>query len=74
MVEEEEEIVVHEDNDWGISLVSEDAGEAESAGPALVAGISVAYTVPAHAATAEENTVESTDTSLEELMKQMKSM
>ena len=28
MVEEEaEEEVVHEDNDWGISLVSEDAGE-----------------------------------------------
>jgi len=77
LVEEEaEEEVVHEDNDWGISLVSEDAGEAEAAatGPGLVAGISVAYTVPAPAPAQDQEDTPTDDTSLEELMKQMKSM
>jgi len=77
LVEEEaEEEVVHEDNDWGISLVSEDAGEAEAAatGPGLVAGISVAYTVPAPAPAQDQEDTPADDTSLEELMKQMKSM
>ena len=48
--------------------------EAGATGPGLVAGISVAYTVPAPAPAQDQEDTPTDDTSLEELMKQMKSM
>jgi len=77
VVEEVEEAVVHEDNDWGISLVSEDAGETDASVPTLVAGITVAYSRRAQGTTDEDEEEPGTgadETSLEDLMKQMKSM
>jgi len=74
--------VVHEDNDWGISLVDEDAGD-KSATPTvgLTQGVSLAYSRPEQStdtADAESAAADSEpttdDTSLEDLMKQMKSM
>jgi len=73
-----EEEVVHEDNDWGISLVDEDAGEATtSTQPTqqLAEGITTAYELPSTSTTEDQDeTPAADDTSLEELMKQMKSM
>uniref|UniRef100_A0A672J6K7 Ubiquitin-like modifier-activating enzyme 5 n=1 Tax=Salarias fasciatus TaxID=181472 RepID=A0A672J6K7_SALFA len=69
--------VVHEDNDWGIELVSEvsDAELKAASGktPDLPEGITVAYTIPAENQ-AGEDTVEDTEQSLEELMAQMSKM
>ncbi|XP_030622925.1 ubiquitin-like modifier-activating enzyme 5 [Chanos chanos] len=75
----EEEEVVHEDNEWGIELVSE-VTEAElqaASGPVpdLPEGISVAYTIPdKEGAVPTGESVEETDQSLEELMAQMRKM
>uniref|UniRef100_A0A8D0DLK8 Ubiquitin-like modifier-activating enzyme 5 n=1 Tax=Salvator merianae TaxID=96440 RepID=A0A8D0DLK8_SALMN len=78
-VVEQEETVVHEDNDWGIELVSEVSEEelTASSGPVpdLPEGITVAYTIP----NKEENeipgeTVTESEESLEELMAKMKSI
>ncbi|XP_053570309.1 LOW QUALITY PROTEIN: ubiquitin-like modifier-activating enzyme 5 [Bombina bombina] len=70
VVEEEEEIV-HEDNDWGIELVSEVSEEELKAAsgpvPDLPEGITVAYTIPITAPTSGV-TVEESEQSLEELM------
>ena len=74
-----EEVVVHEDNDWGISLVDEDAGESSSA-PAqqqLAEGITTAYELPSSSIAADEEDFTADvgeEQSLEELMKQMKGM
>jgi len=74
-----EEVVVHEDNDWGISLVDEDAGESSSA-PAqqqLAEGITTAYELPSSSVAADEEDFTADvgeEQSLEELMKQMKGM
>jgi len=70
---EEEEAVVHEDNDWGISLVDEDVGDVGAGGSQEVAqGISTAYSYKAPDAD-EDVTDDSEDTgeSLEELMAKM---
>ncbi|KAM6223148.1 ubiquitin-like modifier-activating enzyme 5 [Rhynchocyon petersi] len=78
-VQEEEEGIVHEDNEWGIELVSE-VSEAElrcSSGlvPDLPEGITVAYTVPQKQEdSALEVTVEDSGESLEDLMAKMKNM
>ncbi|XP_070708859.1 ubiquitin-like modifier-activating enzyme 5 [Pempheris klunzingeri] len=76
-VVQEEEEVVHEDNEWGIELVSEvtDAELQASSGvvPDLPEGITVAYTIPAESGTSGE-TVADTEQSLEELMAQMRKM
>ncbi|RMC05287.1 hypothetical protein DUI87_18474 [Hirundo rustica rustica] len=78
VIEKEEEIV-HEDNDWGIELVSEISEEELKAAsgpvPELPEGISVAYTIPDK----EENlitgeTVTESEESLEELMAKMRNM
>ena len=78
VVEEVEPEVVHEDNDWGISLVSEDAGEVDAtASTSLVKGISLAYNLPRPVSPLQDGDgqpEEADETSLEELMKQMKSM
>merc|ERR1712126_135867 len=47
---EEEEAVVHEDNEWGISLVDEDVGDVGAGGSQEIAtGISTAYSYKAPA-------------------------
>uniref|UniRef100_A0A803W407 Ubiquitin-like modifier-activating enzyme 5 n=2 Tax=Ficedula albicollis TaxID=59894 RepID=A0A803W407_FICAL len=78
VIEKEEEIV-HEDNDWGIELVSEISEDELKAAsgpvPELPEGISVAYTIPDK----EENliigeTVAESEESLEELMAKMRNM
>nr|XP_055037933.1 ubiquitin-like modifier-activating enzyme 5 isoform X1 [Misgurnus anguillicaudatus] len=73
-----EEEVVHEDNEWGIEVVSE-VSEAElqaASGPVpdLPEGITVAYTIPEKQDGESGETVEETDQSLEELMAQMRKM
>lgn len=77
-VVQEEEEVVHEDNEWGIEVVSE-VSEAElqaASGPIpdLPEGITVAYTIPEKQDGESGETVEETDQSLEELMAQMRKM
>ncbi|XP_066441618.1 ubiquitin-like modifier-activating enzyme 5 isoform X1 [Eleutherodactylus coqui] len=73
----EESPVVHEDNEWGIELVSEvseeELKEASGPVPELPEGITVAYTIPITKPTSGA-TVEETDQSLEDLMAQMKNM
>lgn len=75
----EDEEIVHEDNEWGIELVSEVSEEElkDSSGPipALPEGITVAYTVPKKQEdSASEVTVEDSGESLEDLMAKMKNM
>uniref|UniRef100_A0A2R5L8U2 Ubiquitin-like modifier-activating enzyme 5 n=1 Tax=Ornithodoros turicata TaxID=34597 RepID=A0A2R5L8U2_9ACAR len=74
-----EEEVTHEDNEWGICLVSEASDDkscdnsAERTGPDLPEGIRLAYTIP----TPKENepgTIVDTEQSLDDLMAQMKSL
>ncbi|XP_075683221.1 ubiquitin-like modifier-activating enzyme 5 isoform X1 [Rhinoderma darwinii] len=73
----EESPVVHEDNAWGIELVSEvseeELREASGPVPELPEGITVAYTIPITKPTSGA-IVEDTDQSLEDLMAQMKNM
>uniref|UniRef100_A0A4W5LQV4 Ubiquitin-like modifier-activating enzyme 5 n=1 Tax=Hucho hucho TaxID=62062 RepID=A0A4W5LQV4_9TELE len=74
-----EEEVVHEENDWGIELVSEQTEEelhaASGPVPDLPEGITVAYTIPEKETGASGGeTVEETEQSLEELMAQMRKM
>merc|ERR1711936_197698 len=58
---EEEEAVVHEDNDWGISLVDEDVGDVGAGGSQqLATGISTAYSFNQQPAPVEEVTEEDT--------------
>nr|AAH19764.1 Uba5 protein [Mus musculus] len=76
---QEEAEVVHEDNEWGIELVSEVSEEElkNSSGPVptLPEGITVAYTVPKKTEdSASEVTVEDSGESLEDLMARMKTM
>ncbi|XP_035172960.1 ubiquitin-like modifier-activating enzyme 5 isoform X2 [Oxyura jamaicensis] len=78
-VTEQEEEIVHEDNDWGIELVSEISEDELKAAsgpvPDLPEGITVAYTIP----NKEENpvaeeTVTESEESLEELMAKMRNL
>lgn len=65
----EEVAVVHEDNDWGISLVSEDMGDLPALGQQLVQGVSLAYAPQTK--TTDQDVVqaeEAEEESLEELM------
>ncbi|XP_040818760.1 ubiquitin-like modifier-activating enzyme 5 [Ochotona curzoniae] len=75
----EEEEIIHEDNEWGIELVSEVSEEElrDSSGPVpdLPEGITVAYTVPKKQEdSAPAVTVEDSGESLEELMAKMKNI
>ena len=69
---EEEEAVVHEENEWGISLVAEDEGDVGAGGSEEVAaGISTAYSYRPAATQEEEPDLpdqEDEGESLEELM------
>ena len=77
--EEPEQEVVHEDNDWGISLVSSesnDVPEDDNADLNLAHGVKVAYTIPskpmkeAH----QETELDETSESLDDLMNKMKNI
>ncbi|KAL6076536.1 hypothetical protein STEG23_016717 [Scotinomys teguina] len=75
----EEEEIVHEDNEWGIELVSEVSEEElkNSSGPipTLPEGITVAYTIPKKQEdSVSEVAVEDSGESLEDLMAKMKNM
>ncbi|KAK2488595.1 hypothetical protein MC885_011073 [Smutsia gigantea] len=75
----EEATVTHEDNEWGIELVSEVSEEElkNSSGPVpdLPEGITVAYTIPKKENdSVSEVTVEDSGESLEDLMAKMKNM
>nr|XP_046228074.1 ubiquitin-like modifier-activating enzyme 5 [Scatophagus argus] len=76
-VVQEEEEVIHEDNEWGIELVSEvtdaELQAASGAVPDLPEGITVAYTIPSGTTDIGE-TVEDTEQSLEDLMAQMRKL
>ncbi|XP_065834446.1 ubiquitin-like modifier-activating enzyme 5 [Oscarella lobularis] len=72
--EKKEEKIVHESNDWGICVVDEDNPVEDN--PDVAEGIKVAYTIPDKNETkdqGDEVTVED-DQSLDDLMKQMKSL
>ncbi|KAJ8872140.1 hypothetical protein PR048_025742 [Dryococelus australis] len=72
-----DDAVIHEDNEWGICLVSDSPEEDNVAdeGPdlGLVAGIRTAYTVPTTGTELDSRDLDTT-LSLEELMAQMKSI
>ncbi|XP_033841598.1 ubiquitin-like modifier-activating enzyme 5 [Periophthalmus magnuspinnatus] len=74
---EKEEEVVHEDNEWGIELVSEiteaDLQAASGPMPDLPEGITVAYTLPSERPV-EGETIDVADQSLEELMAKMRNL
>ncbi|CAB3363678.1 Hypothetical predicted protein [Cloeon dipterum] len=68
---EDEEDVVHEDNDWGISLVGENEPDVEPEEKEIATGIKLAYTVPAPTSDDGGDLVQDTELSLEELQRQM---
>ncbi|XP_054992049.1 ubiquitin-like modifier-activating enzyme 5 [Sorex araneus] len=74
----EVEEIIHEDNEWGIELVSEVSEEElkNSSGPVpdLPEGITVAYTIPKKEESGPEVAVEDSGESLEDLMAKMKNM
>ncbi|XP_022117603.2 ubiquitin-like modifier-activating enzyme 5 [Pieris rapae] len=73
----EDEKPIHDDNQWGISLVDENSPEEETPNLNLVDGVQVAYSIPVDNSTPESSTggaVAASELSLEELMQQMKSM
>lgn len=79
----EQEVIVHENNEWGICLVDEDVEDKQedATAPQLTQGVQLAYTVPKQqhetstsASSFGNEVAVSDDTSLDELMKQMKSL
>ena len=77
-IEEPVDEIIHEDNEWGISLVDEDVADDVDDGNEVAKGVRLAYerrvTREADSAPVLENTNEPEEQSLEELMKQMKNM
>lgn len=72
-VEAKEEKPVHEDNEWGISLVDESKDVKDQV--TVAEGVQLAYTLPNQAAVEEcEEATADTDVSLDELMAQMKAI
>ncbi|XP_038047137.1 ubiquitin-like modifier-activating enzyme 5 [Patiria miniata] len=71
-----EEEIVHESNDWGISLVDESSVDDLKTQPApeLASGLSYAYDKPDETTKDSDEVVADTDQSLDELMAQMKSL
>ena len=67
--------IVHEDNDWGISLVDETPAEAlkDESKEVLAEGLKRAYEAPIIESTNAES-VDDVSTSLDELMAQMKAI
>lgn len=70
--------VEHEENEWEIELVSEtteaELKAAEGDGPVLSEGIKLAYTVPGKTSSTNEESVENTELSIDELMSQLKTI
>lgn len=65
---------IHDDNDWGIELVSEtNQTESDAPVPDLIEGIKFAYTIPA-AHNETSNAGDMDETSLDDLMAQMQSL
>ncbi|XP_021369169.1 ubiquitin-like modifier-activating enzyme 5 isoform X2 [Mizuhopecten yessoensis] len=78
-VEEKEEEVVHDDNPFEIELVSEMTEEeskaAEGETPELTEGLRLAYTTPSQNTQEDASaSIENTEKSIEELMKEMKGL
>lgn len=73
---EEVKVIVHEDNDWGIELVSEDDNApAATATTTASTGLKYAFEPPTLTTNEQEHSKPANDeVSLEELMEQMKSM
>lgn len=70
-----EEKPVHEDNEWGISLVDEQNGQVGREPSVLSAsGVRHAYTIPKNDSEEEQTVPESTGLSLEDLMAEMKAI
>nr|XP_012214622.1 PREDICTED: ubiquitin-like modifier-activating enzyme 5 [Linepithema humile]XP_012214623.1 PREDICTED: ubiquitin-like modifier-activating enzyme 5 [Linepithema humile] len=70
-----EEKPVHEDNEWGISLVDEQSGQLDKESSVLsTSGVRRAYTIPKTDSEEEQTVPESTGLSLEELMAEMKTI
>lgn len=63
---------VHENNEWGISLVDESVDEAEDT--VIHQGIKLAYTIPSKDIADASQEVKEDEASLEDLMAQMKSI
>lgn len=74
-VEEEKVVeVTHEENDWGIELVSENEKETSPASTVPSSGLKLAYEPSRHVHSDTEQTVVATEESLEDLMAQMKNI
>ena len=67
-----EEAVVHEENEWNICVVDETVEVAEDL--EVTKGLKYAYSAPEAEVPNEQEHVSTSDVSLEELMKQMKSL
>lgn len=77
IVQDTDVVPLHEDNEWGISLVDENEGlPEESSQTSLGPGLRQAYSVPSHPVepAADHVSNDSSSPSLEELMQQMKSI
>lgn len=70
---EEVKVILHEENDWGIELISEDDNAPATTAPATSIGLKFAYEPPIPTSS-EQHSTANDDISLEDLMKQMKSM
>jgi len=69
VIEKVDDVVLHEDNDWGISLVDEDAGDVQGSQD-VTTGVSLAYAAPKTAGVEEVTEADNAneEESLEELM------
>ncbi|XP_033728977.1 ubiquitin-like modifier-activating enzyme 5 [Pecten maximus] len=78
VVEEKEEEIVHDENPFEIEVVSEMTEEesraAEGETPELTEGLRLAYTTPDQTTQDEAASIEKTDKSIEELMREMKGL
>ncbi|XP_077300746.1 ubiquitin-like activating enzyme 5 [Arctopsyche grandis] len=76
-VVKEDDTPLHEENEWGISLVDETVDESDESSMKVAEGIQVAYLLPVDDCTPESSTggaTAATELSLEELIAQMKSI
>lgn len=72
-VREDVKVIMHEDNDWGIELVSEDDNAPLTSAPVTSTGLKFAFEAPTHTSN-EQHSIANDGVSLEDLMAQMKSM
>lgn len=74
VIEPKEEAPVHEENDWGIELLSEDSPSEECAEVSTSSGLKHSFERPVPQTNQMHSTATTDDISLEELMAQMKSI